>query len=193
MEPELFVPDQVRVVEDSQGIKAFSDPLRVRLLIVLAERAATNQQLADGLGEPQAKVLYHLRFLLDAGLIRLVETRVKGGNVEKYYRAVARNFSLRPIPQQRADIVGAELDAFRREQAASAAAYPDEQGISASMVRVSPEQATELFKRVAALIDEYDPDRAGVEPDDPDARPMTAVFLIFRNVDDPDAPQRGRT
>src|SRR5829696_5979233 len=96
---DTFLSEPFLVVDDPQQIKAFTDPLRVRVLVMLAERAATNQQVANLLGEPQAKVLYHLRFLLDAGLIRLVEQRVKGGNVEKYYRATARSYGLRPTPE----------------------------------------------------------------------------------------------
>src|SRR5215472_2003094 len=94
MEP--FEPVPLQVISDPQQLKAFTDPLRIRVVNFLKPRAATNQQIADALGEPQAKVLYHIRFLLDAGLIRLVDQQIRGGNVEKYYRALAHLFALRP-------------------------------------------------------------------------------------------------
>ena len=93
-----FNPAPVMIIESPEQIKAFTDPLRVKVLRILAERAATNQQIADLLGQPHAKVLYHIRFLVDVGLIKLVDTQIKGGNVEKYYRALANIFDLRPPP-----------------------------------------------------------------------------------------------
>jgi predicted transcriptional regulator len=77
LEPLAF-----QIVADPQQLKAFTDPLRVRVLNQLRERAATNQQIAVALGEPHAKVLYHVRFLQQVGLIRLVDQQIKGGNVE---------------------------------------------------------------------------------------------------------------
>src|SRR4051812_38121653 len=100
-----FAPAGSMLVEDPQQIKAFTDPLRVRVLVVLSERAATNQQIAAALGQPQARVLYHVRFLLETGLIRLVDTRIRGGNVEKYYRAAASTFQLKPAPELRGPVI----------------------------------------------------------------------------------------
>lgn len=73
-----FSPAPLMILETPEQIKAFTDPLRLRVLRILRERPATNQQVADELGEPHAKVLYHIRFLLEAGLIKLVDTQIKG-------------------------------------------------------------------------------------------------------------------
>ena len=100
-EPAPFLP-----VSEPKQLKAISDARRARILRILADREATNQQLAAALGEPQARVLHHVRVLLDAGLIRLVDERVRGGNVEKYYRATARLFGFRPGPEETAPIDG---------------------------------------------------------------------------------------
>jgi hypothetical protein len=54
----------------------------------------TVKMLGTDLGEPPAKVHYHVRELERIGVIRLVETREKGGVLEKYYRAVARDFTI---------------------------------------------------------------------------------------------------
>lgn len=68
-----FEPVPFQIVSDPQRLKAFTDPLQIRILHILADPEAANQQLARSLGEPQGKVLHHVRFLLDADLIRLVE------------------------------------------------------------------------------------------------------------------------
>ncbi|MFX9193241.1 hypothetical protein ABTN81_19910, partial [Acinetobacter baumannii] len=54
----------------------------------------TVTQLGDELGETPSKLHYHVRELERIGAIKLVETREKGGILEKYFRAVAKNISV---------------------------------------------------------------------------------------------------
>ena len=77
--------------------KAFSHPLRLRILEKLAREAQTNEELAAALGEQSGKLYFHTKKLLDAGLIVLESTRQKGPITEKLYKAVARQFTL-PTP-----------------------------------------------------------------------------------------------
>jgi hypothetical protein len=46
------------------------------------------------LGIAPAKIHYHVRELEKVGLLRLVETREKGGILEKYYQPIARDFAV---------------------------------------------------------------------------------------------------
>jgi DNA-binding transcriptional ArsR family regulator len=179
-------PAPFLAVEESQQLKAFTDPLRTRLLVILAEKAATNQQLADEIGEAQAKVLYHLRILLDAGLIRLVDTQVKGGNVEKYYRAVARTFDLRLTPELRPDFYASQLAVLGQELAASARTWAESPPFYTARGRqVTPAQAEKFFKELRTFIDTYwtDPHNQPAEPEIQDAD--TALYycaaLVFRS------------
>jgi DNA-binding transcriptional ArsR family regulator len=179
---DSFTPAPFHIVDSPQQLKAFTDPLRLRVLDALRDRAATNQQLADALGEPQAKVLYHLRFLLDAGVIQLVDQQIKGGNVEKYYRAVARMFGLRPPTGQLGDQAVASLEMLRQELAASAAAWPEaEIGWEVRRTRLAPERAEEFYGRLNDLIAEYwgGPERVAIE--DPDAPRLCLAAVIFRD------------
>lgn len=86
--------DQVLVLNTPEQLQALAHPTRHRILNVLVERTATNKQLAAILGDPPARIHFHVRELLSAGLVAIVEERTKGGVVEKYYRAVARSFRL---------------------------------------------------------------------------------------------------
>lgn len=191
MEP--FEPQPFRVVTDPQQLKAFTDPLRVRVLNQLKQRAATNQQVAAALGEPHAKVLYHVRFLLDAGLIRLVDQRIKGGNVEKYYRAVARLFGLRPDEDTAAaGLVGAAFEGVRQEVAASEQAWPD-QPVSweTRRVRLPPARADEFYRRFTALVAEYwggpaslaegDAGAVAIAEEDPAAPTLCFAAVLYRD------------
>lgn len=179
---EAFVPVPFQIVDSPQQLKAFTDPLRIRILDLLQEEAATNQQLADGLGEPQAKVLYHLRALLDAELIVLVEQRVRGGNVEKYYRAVARMFGLRPASGRNAEQIVAAVDAIGQEVGASSAAWP-ELPISweTRRARLAPDRVAEFYGRLNALIAEYWGGPEGVAPEDPTAPRQCLAVVRYRD------------
>jgi DNA-binding transcriptional ArsR family regulator len=178
-----FTPQPVLLVESPDQIKAFTDPLRLRVLRILCERAATNQQVADALHEPHAKVLYHIRFLLDAELIKLVDTQVKGGNVEKYYRAVARTFDIKPTEidvERDVALATSTLDTLRHEMIASLIAYPEEEGdIWTRRAFLSPERTAEFLERLKALLDEYwDPAAPSNHADDPR---MRLAMMIYRD------------
>lgn len=157
---ERFEPEPFRVVSDLRQLKAFTDPIRNRLLHILSNQEATNQQLASILGEPQAKVLHHVRFLLDAGLITLVEQRVRGGNVEKFYRATARAYGFRPDPADvetlSGPVSGAIFESVTQELMASLKLWPDQALYwETRRARLSPARASEFDKRLLALIAEF--------------------------------------
>jgi predicted transcriptional regulator len=150
-----FEPAPSLAVTDPSRIKCFADPLRVRLLTHLAEREATNQQLADTLGQPQAKVLYHLRYLHRARLIRIVRRRVRGPNVEKFYRAVARTFDLRVPDALRPGVLNAELETLAANVADSARRHPETPPrILIRRGARSPQDAARFFERLKRLVDE---------------------------------------
>ena len=176
-----FTPKPVHVVESPEQLKAFTDPLRNQVLAVFVAREATNQQVAERLGESQAKVLYHLRVLLGCELIRLVGTRVKGGNVEKYYRATARLFSLRPGPDQFPALIDAGLETLRQEVAASTTLWPEQpRWFESRSRRIPAARAKEFRERMARLIEEYwDAD------EDPQAPLLGLAALIYRDPTDP--------
>jgi hypothetical protein len=158
--------------------------LRLRVLRILCERAATNQQVADALEEPHAKVLYHIRFLMDADLIKLVDTQVKGGNVEKYYRAVARTFDIKPAEidvERDVALATATLDTLRHEMITSLIAYPEEEGdIWTRRAFLSPARLTEFMERLKGLLDEYwDTTDAASSPEDIH---MRTAIMLYRNV-----------
>ena len=179
-----FKPVPVMVLESPEQIKVFTDALRVRVLRILAERPATNQQVADMLGEPHAKVLYHVRFLLDAGLIQLVDTQVKGGNVEKYYRALAYLFDLHP-PQGDPDsdlaLVQPALDTLWHDMIASVKTHPEYTAhIQTRRKRMTPEKATAFIAKLRALLEEFGWDDPTPD-DDPDAVETRFAAFLFRD------------
>jgi DNA-binding transcriptional ArsR family regulator len=88
---------EIYYMESLEQLRGVADELRMRIMGLVAGQAMTVTDIARLLQEAPGKIHYHVRELERLGLIRLVETREKGGILEKYYRAIALNFS---VPRQ---------------------------------------------------------------------------------------------
>ena len=86
---------EVGVIEESGAAEVALDPIRARLLALLAEpHSATS--LAAIVDLPRQKVNYHLKTLEAHGLVELVEERRKGNVTERVLRAAAASFVISP-------------------------------------------------------------------------------------------------
>jgi hypothetical protein len=72
--------------------KAFAHPLRVQILIILNERVASPNLLAQELNQSLNLVAYHVRVLEKYDCIELVDTKQRRGATEHFYRATRRQF-----------------------------------------------------------------------------------------------------
>ena len=180
-----FEPVPFLAVSDLRQLKGFTDPIRNRLLHILSGREATNQQLAAILGEPQAKILHHVRFLLEVGLIVLVEQRIRGGNVEKLYRATALVYGFRPDPGDietlSGPVSGALFESITQELIASLKVWPTQDLFwETRRSRISPERLDAFHAHLLNLIAEHWGDLDDPGPGDPDADLMAFASTIYR-------------
>jgi DNA-binding transcriptional ArsR family regulator len=83
------------VIDDPAAAVAALDPVRGRILAVLAEPGSSTT-VAHSLGLPRQKVNYHLRVLEEHGLVRLVEERPRRGLTERVVVATARAYVVSP-------------------------------------------------------------------------------------------------
>ena len=81
--------EEVRA-DTSARMKALGDPLRLTILDLVLERAMTVTELAARLDRPKGSVAYHVKVLLDAGLLQVVRTQKVRAIEERYYGRVAR-------------------------------------------------------------------------------------------------------
>ena len=113
------------VIDKPEQLKALGHPLRVRALEMLGGEEAwqlTNRELAQKLGVDPGHLHFHVRMLLRAGLIELVEGGRRGR--EKPYRAVARTFRVAPdllAAGSASDLQAAMLDEVQRAHVAYSA------------------------------------------------------------------------
>lgn len=135
--------------------KALAHPLRVRILRLCLEHELTNKQLADRLGSEPGTVLYHVRQLVDAGLLHPAPVRTgDSGAMEKPYRSTGQTWWLsRPLAGAEPDERIAPVEAFAEELRE---AGPESiQTTARFLLHLSPEEVEELVRRILAVLDEY--------------------------------------
>lgn len=178
---------EVYQLETIEQIRAVADELRQRIVRTLRERPMTVTQVGEALGLAPARIHYHVRELERVGLVRLVETREKGGILEKYYRPVARSVVIPPSllqslsPDERfqaaaeflEDISSGFMRAF--EQAAREQFQHDEElTLLRSHIWATSEEMNEIQEQVRAIVKQYETPH-GVEGE----RERTFVHMLY--------------
>ena len=155
------IPSQSLDVEDPAVLSVLYDPVRYRIFRAL-EQPRTIAELAVELERPANRLYYHVKLLVEAGLVREVGTRARSRHTERVFgRAAERiRFTGELEPGSGRGLLSAiadELDtALERVPADS-----DGPGmVSYHVVSVAPERAQELESRLRALVDEFEGERA---------------------------------
>jgi DNA-binding transcriptional ArsR family regulator len=157
---EIQRPDQ---------LKALGHPLRLRVLETLGAdegHELTNRELANRLGVDPGHLHFHVRMLLNAGLIELAD---RSGGREKPYRAVARHVRVAPelITTGAAnDAREAMLDQVRQgwSEFASSGSFRSAQ----LNVRLDPQEVRALFREFVQRASELE---------DESKEPLTVTFF----------------
>lgn len=86
-----------RVLSTLEEIKVISDPFRFKILVLFNKESGslTVKQMAVKLKEVPSKVHYHVKELERIGVLEIVETKEKGGIIEKFYLPTAENFRIK--------------------------------------------------------------------------------------------------
>lgn len=155
--PDYDLTERIALTRPSQ-VKAISHPLRTTILGLLHERAASVSELAVALGRPKSTVAHHVKVLAEAGLVRVVRTRRVRAIEERFYGRTARMFY---VGVERSPDGGDELplDFNDLEVAAGESAAAYREGKLWGFIRharISEEQASEFWERMADLAAEFD-------------------------------------
>lgn len=152
-------------ISDIKQLKALSHASRVKILSSLADKPMTAKQLADQFGEEPAKTSYHVKQLLKVGLVELKFTReTQNGIVEKYYRAIAKEFQTDPYlarqPEGRNHLETGFMRELNRTQSEFVRAYRTDLDRSSNGDTVEPTTAHGFFRlklnaeKLPAFLDE---------------------------------------
>jgi DNA-binding transcriptional ArsR family regulator len=177
-------------IENVEQLRAIADLLRLRIVDMLLKQPMTVTQLGEMLGEAPAKVHYHVRELEKVGLLRLVETREKGGILEKYYQPIAREFSVEKSlisapPDEAIAMMSAMLsqvkDGFLRafRQALEQKNEKPNMTIGFSRLYLTAEDQKQLARQMGELLKSYEKQR-NIEGE----REFLASILLY-----PEAPK----
>jgi DNA-binding transcriptional ArsR family regulator len=103
---------RVEIIDDPERLSALAHPVRLAILDGLREPASA-ATVARLIGETRQKANYHVKALLDAGLLRAAGERRIGNFVEQLYQSVAGTFLVSPriawSDDRRADALTAQV------------------------------------------------------------------------------------
>lgn len=170
-----------KVITDLEALRIITDPLRLKILEVMAADLGRNwsaKEVARAIGTSQTKLYHHLGLMEEHGFLRVAETRLVSGIVERRYAATAQGFrvdrSLLAVgggADAMADAVDAVLDKTRGEilagvasgliARAGAAEVERRMAFWATHARLRPasvRKVLRLLQRLGELDDRNEPD-----------------------------------
>lgn len=181
MEPDASISadsqtEDTFTINSLETLKVFSDPLRQQIIEALFDGAKTVKQVAALLDVIATKLYYHVNLLEEHGLIRVTDTRVVSGIIEKHYGLSARNFNIRHTlltpggkdtsnpgfdAVMEATITRSETEIRKGVQSGvinTAPNAPTYRKLAMGRGRsyLKPEQAEEFYKRLHALLEEFE-------------------------------------
>lgn len=154
--PDYELADRMALSAAAQ-VKAIGHPLRTTILQLLHERAATVTELAAAVERPKSTVAHHVDVLTRNGLLRVVRTRKVRAIEERFYGRTARMFYVAAEVSPAGEGVAGDFNDFEVAARESATAF--EQGRLWGFIRharLSEDQASRFWHRMAELVDELD-------------------------------------
>ncbi|HEX8033773.1 MAG TPA: helix-turn-helix domain-containing protein [Ktedonobacterales bacterium] len=203
-------PIEVFMINDLETLNVVADPLRVRILDLLRGQPQTVKQLNEVLRIGVSKLYYHVRLLEQHHLIRVYETRVVNGILEKHYQATAYKLSVdhalfsssTATSSSTAGLdvfLSAVLDETRKDIQQSVreglieltddAPVERKLDLGRCWARLSPAQAQQFRVRLDALMDEF----LSLAPDHDSQELQWYEWLIglYPTHTEPGAPRQG--
>jgi DNA-binding transcriptional ArsR family regulator len=154
--PDYELADRVALTRPSQ-VRALSHPLRTTILGLLHERAATVTELALAVKRPKSTVAHHVKVLAEAGLLQVVRTRRVRAIEERFYGRTARMFYVSVERDAGGEEMPRDFNDFEVAARESADAFRN--GKLWGFIRharITEEQASEFWERMAELVAEFD-------------------------------------
>jgi DNA-binding transcriptional ArsR family regulator len=149
--PDYDLDDMV-VVTAPQQLRALADPLRMTLLELLLERAATVTEMAQAVDRPKSTIAYHVNLLVDADLLRVVRTQRVRAIEERYYGRIARTIYIGVLSRPEDKQVVAAINGLAEAAAeASPAHAADELRCTLLHARIPIEEVRNFWAQVQEL------------------------------------------
>jgi DNA-binding transcriptional ArsR family regulator len=156
---DLTPASSLALTEDSQ-IRAYIHPTRMAILELLAREKMSVSGAARIFGVHPANITHHFRLLEKVGLIKLVEKRETGRNMEKLYRAIALRFTVNMSGESIVNKQALALTILQDNLAAairSLGSQSENQTVFGVLhnLYLRPEDVTKFQQRLAKLLEEF--------------------------------------
>jgi DNA-binding transcriptional ArsR family regulator len=201
-EPPHPKPDAEFIVNDLETLKVLADPLRLQIIELMTPAARTVKQLAADLNLPPTKLYYHIKQLEERTLIRVVDTRIVSGILEKQYQAAALSYRVNKALFSLTSQAGKEglnvmlnglfedtkediQNSVEAEVIDVSAQDDDEKAlyrsllISRNTLYMTPDEAEEFYKRLRSLVREYLRDEDHLGPSSADEQSYGLMIALY--------------
>jgi len=128
--------------------KALANPVRRRIIDLATERPATVAEFAAALDRPAGTIAHHVKVLLHAGLLHVVETRRVRSVQEHTYGRTAPTFMMPNADEREAQMIE-DLGAARRPATSEEASF-----LGVRFLRLPNEQAHALVAEFTARLEQ---------------------------------------
>jgi len=148
-------------LSDEKQIRAYAHPARMNILEQLGREKQSVSGIARALGVHPANLTHHFKLLEKAGLIRLVEKRDTGKNLEKFYRAVAYHFTVNVAGEPLTDKKALALSILHDSLTAAIRSLkdqPEEAPVFGLLknLELAPNDVQKFQLRLMKLLEEYE-------------------------------------
>jgi DNA-binding transcriptional ArsR family regulator len=178
--------DTPYVFESAEALKALADPLRLRFLLLTADRPRTVKEAAEALSVPPTRLYYHVKILQRLGLIVVTDRATVSGIEERTYGAVAKSWTMSPSLAASAITTSGVLRALMNMVRAEVEAVVQERprvpmgpgtdsplpAIGLTRLALDDDEVADVERRLGDLMDEY-----GVDLGDPPGKPLYHMFF----------------
>ncbi len=154
--PDYELAERMGLTSAAQ-VRALGHPLRTTILQLLHERAASVSEIATAVGRPKSTVAHHVDVLARTGLLRVVRTRRVRAIEERFYGRTARMFFVAAEPTPAGEDLPRDFNDFEVAARESVTAF--DEGTLWGFIRharLSGDQASAFWERMAALVEEFD-------------------------------------
>lgn len=182
------------VIQDRDTLKMIADPLRWQIMELLVLDQLTIKELGEKLGLSPSKLYYHVNQLEEHGLVKVAETRIVSGIIEKRFQAVSSKLDINPELLSFSELSGREnintilistIDATRDDllRSLQARAFEIDHGapqqprhvlINRVLSRIPEDRAIEFKDRLAALLEEF-----GAADQEGDLQPFALTIAYY--------------
>lgn len=193
-DPHTTKPADVFWLENAEHLEMLSDSTRLQLIELLF-RPRSVRELAEQMGVPRTRLYHHVNLLEEAGMIRVVDTRQAGAQLEKIYQVAAYSFqpSRRYLetaePREKAHAVltsifrATEADFLRSVQEGAASledgATHRSMHIRRGLLVLERDRRHEFIEALEALYEKYEVDISDFEEIPEDLEVVATLSLVY--------------